>query len=344
MPRNNLFKLILLYLSIGLTLQDVSDIRRKQNAHKPKELTNSVISKISDMNDIAHFNEILDNILIPRVVGTENHKKVREYIVKELKDLQWTIEFDEFDDKTPNMGTLTFTNVIAKLNPNAERYLVMACHYDSKYFPDAEFLGATDSAVPCAMLINMANTMSTQLTKVKDNNDLSLMFIFFDGEEAFKEWKADDSIYGARHLAKKYEDEGFLPKMDILILLDLLGVPDPAFYNINPETLSWYLRLERTENTLGSMSLLKSYTQSGVSREDPPRYFQQQSIHAGIEDDHIPFMRRNVKILHLIPLPFPTVWHKIEDDRKAIDVDTVENLMKILRVFIVEYLHIDIDE
>lgn len=190
----------------------------------------------------------------------------------------------------------------------------------------------------------MAKTMSSELNKVKDNNDLSLMFIFFDGEEAFKEWKADDSIYGARHLAKKYEDEGFLPKMDMLVLLDLLGSPDPAFYNLNPETLSWYLRLERTEDTLGSMSLLKSYTRSGVSREDPPRYFQQQSLHAGIEDDHIPFMRRNVKILHLIPLPFPTVWHKIEDDRKAIDVDTVENLMKILRIFIVEYLHIDIDE
>lgn len=96
------------------------------------------------MNDIVHFNEILDNILIPRVVGTENHKKVREYIVKELKDLKWTTELDEFDDKTPNMGTLTFTNIIAKLNPNAERYLVLACHYDSKYFPDAEFLGKSN--------------------------------------------------------------------------------------------------------------------------------------------------------------------------------------------------------
>lgn len=28
------------------------------------------------------------------------------------------------------------------------------------------------------------------------------MFIFFDGEEAFKEWGPKDSIYGAKHLAK----------------------------------------------------------------------------------------------------------------------------------------------
>lgn len=30
------------------------------------------------------------------------------------------------------------------------------------------------------------------------------MFIFFDGEEAFQHWGPDDSIYGARHLARKW--------------------------------------------------------------------------------------------------------------------------------------------
>ena len=30
------------------------------------------------------------------------------------------------------------------------------------------------------------------------------MLIFFDGEEAFKEWGPKDSIYGARHLAKTW--------------------------------------------------------------------------------------------------------------------------------------------
>jgi glutaminyl-peptide cyclotransferase len=34
---------------------------------------------------------------------------------------------------------------------------------------------------------------------------LTLQFIFFDGEEAFKQWSATDSIYGARHLAQKWD-------------------------------------------------------------------------------------------------------------------------------------------
>lgn len=32
------------------------------------------------------------------------------------------------------------------------------------------------------------------------------MFIFFDGEEAFKEWGPNDSIYGAKHLARKWHN------------------------------------------------------------------------------------------------------------------------------------------
>ena len=36
---------------------------------------------------------------------------------------------------------------------------------------------------------------------------VSLRFLFFDGEEAFRDWTATDSIYGARHLASKWSEE-----------------------------------------------------------------------------------------------------------------------------------------
>lgn len=53
------------------------------------------------------------------------------------------------------------------------------------------------------MMINLAKAMSSELNKLKQAR-LSLMFIFFDGEEAFRQWGPTDSIYGARHLAKKW--------------------------------------------------------------------------------------------------------------------------------------------
>lgn len=55
------------------------------------------------------------------------------------------------------------------------------------------------------MLLNLAKMMKKQLERLKDAN-LSLMFIFFDGEEAFRQWGPTDSIYGARHLAKKWHE------------------------------------------------------------------------------------------------------------------------------------------
>ena len=45
-----------------------------------------------------------------------------------------------------------------------------------------------------------------------------------------------------------------------------------------------------------------------------------------------------VPILHLIVTPFPSVWHKAGDNANAIDWDDTEDLDKILRVFVAEYL------
>jgi glutaminyl-peptide cyclotransferase len=191
------------------------------------------------------------------------------------------------------------------------------------------------------MLINIAKVMSDQFKKIKDKTDLSLMFIFFDGEEAFVQWTKTDSIYGARHLAQKWEDEKFLHRIDMLVLLDLLGAPDPNFYSLNHETRNWYARLCTTEDSLSESNLLQRYTRGMTGHNQSNKYFQEMSIVAGIEDDHVPFMQRNVPILHLIPVPFPTVWHEFSDDREAIDLTTVENLMKVFRIFIAEYLHVE---
>ena len=83
--------------------------------------------------------------------------------------LNWDVRLDKFLDDTPK-GRLEFTNIIATLNPNAARRLVIACHYDSKLEPRG-FLGATDSAVPCAQMINLATVMDRDL-RVHNSSEL----------------------------------------------------------------------------------------------------------------------------------------------------------------------------
>jgi glutaminyl-peptide cyclotransferase len=311
--------------------------------HRALELPLHKISKLAEESNIDHFNEVLGRILVPRVVGTESHDKVKEYITAKMRELNWDVELDEFVDDTPIFKQLKFTNIIATLNPKAERFLLIACHYDSKYFEGEEFLGATDSAVPCAMMINLAHVMSTYFEQVKSNNDVSIKLVFFDGEEAFKTWTATDSIYGARHLAAKWENEGFLPRIDMMVLLDLLGAPNPTFYSLFKETESWYGRLVSTEEKLEKASLLQRHQRSGTLRTNNSGYFQPRSVNAGIEDDHIPFLRRKVPILHVIPVPFPEVWHKMDDNLEAVDLLSVENLNKIFRIFVAEYLRLEVE-
>jgi len=312
----------------------------KKVRYEPSEIEDHKLSTIVQLGDINNMNHLLDNILIPRVVGTDGHKAVKNFIIKTMQDLNWDVQTDAFKEKTPNLGKLKFENIIATLNPNADRFLILACHYDSKYFSNEEFLGATDSAVPCAMLINLAIVLDDYLNQIRESNDVSLKLLFFDGEEAFLNWSPTDSIYGARHLAAKWESEGFLPKIEMLVLLDLLGAPDPNFFNFFENTQNWYAHLHDIEKRLAELGHMERYTSSSVVSRTPNSYFQLRSIQSYIEDDHIPFLTRGVPIIHLIPSPFPTVWHKISDDRKAVDMFTVENLNKIFRVFVIEYFHL----
>jgi glutaminyl-peptide cyclotransferase len=78
---------------------------------------------------------------------------------------------------------------------------------------------------------------------------------------------------------------------DVMVLLDLIGVSDPSFYSYFPQTDKWYKRLINAEDQLASMRLLADYSY-GLDGYPKQRYFNHQSVHAGIEDDHIPFLQR----------------------------------------------------
>ena len=59
-----------------------------------------------------------------------------------------------------------------------------------------------------------------------------------------------------------------------------------------------------------------------------------------VQDDQVPFYNLGVRrILHMIPAPFPGVWHTLEDNRDALDLDVMEKIGSWLRVFVYSYLN-----
>ncbi|XP_016300669.1 glutaminyl-peptide cyclotransferase-like [Sinocyclocheilus anshuiensis] len=257
----------------------------------------------------------------------------------------WEVTEDAFYAHTP-YGQLPFTNIIATLNPAAKRQLVLACHFDSKYYPPQwdghEFLGATDSAVPCSMILELARAQDDDLKTLKDSgSDLSLQFFFFDGEEALYEWTSEDSLYGSRRLAHKMSTTAHPPEatntsqldgIDLFVLLDLIGGPNPRFGNQFSSTTRWLSRLQKIERRLHALGHLKNHP-------NEVQYFW-PGLHVGlILDDHVPFLNQGVRILHLISTPFPEVWHTFDDNEENLDRTSISNLNKILQVFVLEYLN-----
>ena len=90
--------------------------------------------------------------------------KLLQYIVSRLNQLncsRWNITQHSFEDSTP-FGVKPFTNIIATLDPEVDRRLVLAAHYDSKMIKN--FLGATDSALSVALLLDLALTLDQKLS------------------------------------------------------------------------------------------------------------------------------------------------------------------------------------
>lgn len=196
------------------------------------------------------------------------------------------------------------------------------------------------------MMLELARALDKKLHSLKDVSgsrpDLSLRLIFFDGEEAFLHWSPQDSLYGSRHLAQKMASSPHPPGsrgtnqldgMDLLVLLDLIGAANPTFPNFSPKTTRWFTRLQAIEQQLSELGLLKDHS---LER----KYFQNFGYGNIIQDDHIPFLRKGVPVLHLIASPFPEVWHTMDDNEENLHSSTIDNLNKIIQVFVLEYLHL----
>ncbi|XP_022093187.1 glutaminyl-peptide cyclotransferase-like isoform X2 [Acanthaster planci] len=327
-------------------------LEKMKMEHRPKKLTQSKLREFAALTDIDRFMgpEILDPLLRVRVPGTPGNAEVRQFIVSSLQSLQsWDIEEDQSTHWTPhNRANTDFVNVIATLrNPNAQPEsdlkLVLACHYDSKHFPNDEFIGATDSAVPCAMLLDLAHNLKASLD-AKTYMPYTLQLIFFDGEEAFVQWTSTDSLYGSRHLAQKWANmphhsvskQKVLDGIGLFVLLDLLGTSSPNFKNFfstNTQSNRMYKHLQNIENRLAQNNELISYSEDGP-------YFSGSTSRGMIEDDHKPFLERGVDVVHVIATPFPSVWHRPTDNKSALNRNTIANLNKIFHVFVAEFLHL----
>jgi len=337
--------------------EEANNFLLQKKLHSLKEYSQKASKRLAALTDYSNFyNKYLTEILRSRVPGTVGHARVKNFIIDTLKQYKWDVKVEDFTMQTP-LGPKNFTNVIGTLNPKADRVLAFAAHYDSKILPVVNgkyFTAATDSAVPCAMLLDFAKDLGEKVKDLKTLGNVSPQFLFLDGEEAFVEWTKTDSVYGSRYMASNMANTSHqnpqlathkisqLDSMDAFVLLDLLGAKDPTFYNWFPPTSRLYESLKRIEKNLRAEGQLFGVNHKHYSGH----YFvgmrpEDIGIYGKIDDDHVPFMERGVPILHIIPYPFPPTWHTLDDDEDHLDPTTIEDLLKIFRHFIFSYFSIE---
>ena len=164
-----------------------------------------------------HNGALLAPLLIPRVPGTPGSKAAQQHLDNffSIQLPKWTVEYQNSTSKTPMTGDkeVPFVNLIMTRDPPWTKpgevgRLSLVAHYDSKLIPEG-FIGATDSAAPCAMILHAVRSVDEALTRKwsameaagtadRLEEEQGLQVIFLDGEEAFLSWTNDDSLYGAR--------------------------------------------------------------------------------------------------------------------------------------------------
>ena len=327
------------------------------------------LSISSDDFSITNNDGLLAPILIPRVPGTPGNAKVlkhfHDFFTNNLPE--WRLSFQNSSSTTPTSKgkEVPFRNLIATRDPpwvegeGEVSRLALVAHFDSKSTPK-NFIGATDSAAPCAMLLHAARGIDAALTakwsaiEAKGERDefdehKGVQILLLDGEEAFATWTHTDSVYGARALAEEWESavnpamstfKNPLESIDLFVLLDLLGESNPAVPSYFKTTHWAYKRMASVEERLRKANKLKSKPKGSFLWESDK---DEHDLWSGglVEDDHIPFMARGVDILHIIPSPFPDVWHDIKDDGKHLDLDVVEDWAMITTAFAAEWMELE---
>ena len=243
----------------------------------------------------------------PRPPGSEALEKCRDYLIRQLEGFGYGVELDTFEAQTP-YGIKRMVNLIARKGKGEGAAIALASHYDTKYMEGKRFVGANDGGSSTGLLLELARVLAPRKDK------LDYWFVFLDGEEAFIEWSTLDSTYGSRHLARKWKNEGIVPRIRAFILLDMIGDRDLTL-----------LREAHSTAWLRAMAL-EAAAKAGLG-DIFSRY------EAAIEDDHIPFLDAGIPSLDLIDLdygPGNTYWHTESDTLDKLSPESLEKAGRLV--------------
>ncbi|HSM87389.1 MAG TPA: M28 family peptidase, partial [Candidatus Limnocylindrales bacterium] len=221
----------------------------------------------------------------PRWDGSPGQKKLGSYLHAKLKNVD--VEEDAFVSETP-AGKIPMRNIVAKFTGTKDGIIVLGSHIDTNYpLRDTTFIGANDGASSTALLLAIADQL-----RGRKLEGYSVWLAFLDGEESIPSsrpgdlrWDDNQSLYGSRHLARKWQQDGTSKKVKAFILLDMIGDKD--------------LDVLRDTN---STPWLEDLVGEAARRLGYQSYFFE--LTGGVEDDHTPFAQVGIPVADVIDIDY----------------------------------------
>jgi Zn-dependent M28 family amino/carboxypeptidase len=240
----------------------------------------------------------------PRSLNTAGHQQTIDLIKAELaKSGVENISLQRWPYKGEDGKSYAMTNIIARLDGDNPRRMILATHYDSivrayadKSSPDAAMPGANNSASGVAVLLEIARVLPL-LPKPAVGIDM----IFFDGEEGPKslgagdpQWHALGSPYFAAHLKDYYPNA----RPEKAVVFDMVCDRD---LKLKPEPSS----------VASALPEVQKFWRAGT--EIAPRAFDTHITAYPISDDHTALAAAGIPSFLVIDFEYDPYFNTTQD-------------------------------
>lgn len=259
----------------------------------------------------------------PRISGTDGMAKQQQVIIEHFSKFSCEISSQVFDVTHPATGApVRMTNLIVSWNPSAKERVLLACHYDTRPFPDQDdnplkrrgtFIGANDGASGVALFMEMAHHMKT----IRPAYGVDM--VFFDGEELVYR-RGDKYFLGSEYFARWLRDNP--PKYRYVhgVVVDMVA----------DKRLELFIEK-------GSLRMAPKVTRSlwATAKRLGVKEFIDKPKHE-VNDDHLALNQiAGVPTCDLIDFDYPA-WHTTRDLPSACSGESLQKVASVLLAWLEE--------
>lgn len=223
----------------------------------------------------------------PRPAGSPALAATRRYITGELAAASLAAREQAFIARSP-AGPIHAVNLIVELPGARPEAILIGGHYDTKRLEDPAFVGANDGGSSMAFLLELARVLRDA------ERQFTYWLVFFDAEEAVREWRRGDGLFGSRYLVASLRADRQLSRVRAAIVVDMIAHRD--------------LRIAREK---GSSRWLTALIWNEAARLGYQPYFSDDL--QAVEDDHTPFLRAGIPAALVMDGNYRSYWHTPAD-------------------------------